>query len=100
MVLKKQIKIEKWVTAKDSNGDNTETVEQTYTAWAVPRSSGGSRGFINNQGQLNQSVVFELGYRPDWKINGEWRIIYRGERYVINSIEQEDRFKWIIVASK
>ena len=98
--LKKQIRLEKWKTDKDANGNNTEAIEVKYNFWAEVIRQGGSRDTINGKTGLTNSMLFTVDFRPDWFPTGNWRVIYNGRRHKVTSIERkdEDRFKWVISA--
>lgn len=98
MIPTKQIRVEKWKAPKDAKGDAKEVVEVAYNLWAEPVKTGGSRNDSFGQTKLNNSVRFKIRFRPDWKINSAWKIIYLQQRYTIINIERinEKRFNWII----
>lgn len=93
----KQIRLEKYVTAKDGSGNNTETVTK-YNLFAEVKRRGGSRVNQDGQTQLTQSIQFRVRFRPDFKPSGNWRVVFDGNRYTVQSIEKEkeDRFWWLI----
>lgn len=98
--LKKQIRLENWKTTKDANGNNTEAIEVKYNFWAEVERLGGSKSSLNGKTGLSNDMKFTVSFRPDWFPTGNWRVIYRGRRHKVTSIEQqdEDRFQWIITA--
>jgi SPP1 family predicted phage head-tail adaptor len=98
--LKKQIRLEKWKTTKDANGNNTEAIEVKYNFWAEVLRQGGSRGTTNGLTGLSNSMTFTIEYFPHVFPTGNWRVIYNGRRHKVTSIEKkdEDRFKWVISA--
>lgn len=93
------IRLEKWVSTKDGSGDFKETVTK-YNLFAEVLSSGSSRLTTNGSTKLNNTVQFKIRFRPDFKPTGNWRVVYDGKRYTVNSIEKEnqERFYWIITA--
>ena len=98
MIPKAQIRVEKWQQVKDGNGNAVESVQYAYNLWAESVRTGGNRTDSNGQTKLNNSVRFKIRFRPDWKINGMWKLIYNGMRYSITDIKRvnERRFNWEI----
>ena len=98
-MLRKQIRLEKWVSAKDGYGDFKETWVP-YNLWAEVQREGGSRATTNGKTSLNTSMRFRVRFRPDFDVSGNWRVIYDGRGYTVRSIEKENenRFYWIIRA--
>lgn len=95
----KQIKLEKWTSAKDANGNFKESVVR-YPMFAKVTWGGGSKGTTNGQTTLNETVTFNIGFRPNFKPTGNWRVVYYGRRYSVQSIERdrEQRFHWNFIA--
>jgi head-tail adaptor len=100
-MLKKKIIVERWETDKDANGNNYETLEVRYPFWAEVRRTGGSRSSLNGKTNMGEQMVFTIEFRPDWYVTGDWRVVFRGRRFTVQSIERadEDRFKWIITTT-
>ena len=98
MIPKVQIRVEKWVAYKDAAGDAKERIDISYPLFAEILNSSGSRSDTNGQMKLNKTKTFKIRFRPDWKINGMWKLIHKGMRYSINQIKplDEKRFNWII----
>lgn len=98
MIPKSQIRIEKWSQPRDVNGNPTEVLSSAYNLWAEAVRTGGNRSDSNGQTKLNNSVQFKIRFRPDWKINSMWKLVYNGSRYSITEIQRVDekRFNWII----
>ena len=99
--MKQQIRLEKWTTTKDANGNNSEGVIK-YNSWAEITDMNGSRLTLDGQSQLKTLMKFVLYFRPDFKISGNWKIIYNGSKYSIQNISQVDqrRFFWEIIGEK
>jgi SPP1 family predicted phage head-tail adaptor len=97
--LKKPIRLEKWATSKNAQGDNKES-KTTYNLWAEVGDSSGSRSVKDRQ-YLSKARVFKIGFRPELKVDSNWTIVYDGVRYKISSIEKvgQKRFMWEIIAS-
>jgi SPP1 family predicted phage head-tail adaptor len=93
----KQIRLEKWKTVKDANGNNIESVVK-YNYWADVRLLGGSRSSYSGKSELGNQVEFTIDFKPNRFPTGNWRVVYQGKRYKVLSIERSDRFKWIITA--
>lgn len=97
MAVVKQIRLEKWVTVKDGSGNNTETVSK-YNLFAEVKRNGGGRINTDGQTSLTQNIQFRVRFRPDFKPSGNWRVVFDGLRYTVQTIEKEgeDRFWWLI----
>ena len=95
----KPIRLEKWVSAKNAQGDFKET-KTTYNLWAEVMDSSGSR-VSGDRTTLERSRVFRVRFRPELKLTGNWRVVYDGVRYTVSSIEKvgQKRFWWEIIAS-
>lgn len=96
-MLDKQIRLEKWISTKDGSGDWKPT-NVKYNLWAEVTRIGGSRTNLNGSTSLEQTVQFKIHFKPELKINTNWRVIYDGTRYTPFSIEKvkENRFFMII----
>ena len=92
-----QIRLEKWVTTLGGTGNPTETVTK-YNCWAEVMRTGGSKNSSNGQTVLPENVSFKLRFRPDFKFTGNWKVVYNGLKYQVESIEKEagKRFYMII----
>lgn len=99
MAIVKQIRLEKWVTSQDSNGENVETVAK-YNLHAEVTKKGGARVSTLGQVLLQDSVQFRVRFRPYFKPSGNWRVVYDGNRHTVQKIEKEkeNRFWWLITA--
>jgi len=95
----KQIRLEKWVSTQGATGNWTEGVTK-YNCFAEVTRTGGGRSSLNGQDKLDSTIKFRVRFRPDFKPSGNWRVIYDGLKYTVNSIEKEDgkRFWWILTA--
>lgn len=93
------IRLEKWVSTKGAGGDFKETVTK-YNLWAEVLSGSSGRSSLNGRTTLNATKQFKVRFRPDFKPEGNWRIVYDAKKYTVNSIEKENekRFYWIITA--
>jgi head-tail adaptor len=96
---RKQIKLEKWVAAKDGLGDSKEYVTNAYGIYAEVERLSGGRASLN--GQTNLDNIFQFRMRFDsFDPTGNWRIVYDRRRFTVHSIEKENqnRFYWIFKA--
>lgn len=95
----KPIKLIKYTTSLDANGDNVETLALIYKMWAEVKSLGGSRSLLKEQTALSDSKTFKIMFK-DYPINADFKIQYFGQIYAISSIERidEKRFNWLITA--
>ena len=98
MIPKVQIRLEKWVVAKDSHGNAVEQIGNAYNTWAQIVPQNGQRVNLSGQIQLSKSKQFKIRFRPDWVLDGNWKIIYLQTRYTITNIQRlnEKRYNWII----
>lgn len=97
----KPVKLVKYTITKDVKGNNVEAIEARYRMWADVSDSGGGRSTERGQVNLNTTKVFLIHFRPDWKLNADWKIQYYGKEYSISSIERvnEKRFNWRVTAN-
>lgn len=98
--LSKPIRLEKYVTTKDGDGNNTETVSK-FNFWAEVKRNSGGRTEAAGQPQLTNDITFKVRFRPDFDVSGNWRVVYDQRRFTVNSIDKdkEQRFYWIIKAT-
>lgn len=101
MIPDKQIKLERWRTLKDGNGNNTETVLNAWHLWAEVTRIGGGRTTSYGITALDNSMEFKIFFRFDVWPTGKYRIVYDGKRYTPQSIvkENEKRYNWVILAN-
>ena len=94
--LSKPIRLEKWTSVKSALGDWTHTTVR-YNCFGQVKRNGGSKVDVNGQTQLKPTVTFRIRFRPDFRPSGDWRVVYDGLRYTVNSIEKENesRFHWL-----
>ena len=95
----KPIKLIKYITSLDGNGDAIETLAKIYKMWSEVKSLGGSRSLQKEQTALSDSKTFKIMFK-DYPINADFKIQYFGQIYAISSIERidEKRFNWLITA--
>lgn len=89
-MVKKPIRLEKYVSAKDSSGDFKETVTK-YNLWAEVQFNSGQRSSLNGQTKIKNSYTFKI-YWKGFDITGNWRVVYDGKRLTVLSIEKVNRF--------
>lgn len=96
----KRIKLIEYTTSKDGNGDNIETLANSYPIYAEVTDKGGGRSFDNGV-NLSKSKTFRIWFKPSWVLTGNWIIRYFGTDYTITNIERinEKRFNWIVSAN-
>jgi SPP1 family predicted phage head-tail adaptor len=102
-----EIRLEKWVTTKDGNGNNTEQIVSKVNVFAEVSGSGGDRSSINNRRTVNGETVlsnfflFRFRFNPKFTTSGNWRVIYDGRRFTIKSIEKENQKRfWMIIKAE
>lgn len=96
----KPIKLEKFTTSVDANGDASQTVE-TYTFWAEVTDNGGGRTQAEGKTNLTNTKTFKIWFRVNQFVNADWRIRYFGQTYSVSNIQRinEKRFNCQITAS-
>ena len=96
----KPIKLLKYTTSMDANGDQSQTV-QTWTLWAEVTDFGGSRSQADGRTSLSDSKEFRIWFRENWTLDGDWKVKYFGQTYSITGLSRinEKRFNWVISAS-
>ena len=96
----KAIKLMKYSSTVNGNGDSIESVF-SYRLWAEVTDNGGSRSQVSGRTTLSGAKQFKIRFRPDWVLNGDWKISYFGQVYAISNIERigEKRFNWLITAN-
>lgn len=92
----KQVRLEKYESTQNGSGNWVETVTR-YNCFAEVEKQGGGRSSLNGRDKLTSTIRFKIRFRPDFKPSGNWRVIYDGLRYTVQSIEKEkeQRFYWI-----
>ena len=96
----KPIKLLKYTTSVDSNGDQSQTI-QTYTFWAEVSSNGGNRSQVDGRTSLSNGKTFKIWFRENEFLNGDWKISYFGQTYAVLNVERidEKRFNCLISAN-
>lgn len=91
----KPIKLVKYTSTIDNNGDATETVEVIYKLWAEVTDEGGSRSQTDGRTESSDTKVFRINFR-NYNINSNYNIIYFGQVYGISNVKRinEKRFTW------
>ena len=95
----KPIKLLKYTSTIDADGDATETVVTTYKMWAEITDDGGGRNQSNGKTELSDSKTFKIYFRG-YNITPDMRIEYFGQTYSISNAKRidEKRFNWEISA--
>ena len=98
----KQIQLEQWITTKDSKGNNTESISNTYSIWAEVSFLNEDRSGLNQKKQigLTNMLQFRIWFNDNLTVTGNWRLNYDGKKFTVHSIEKENQnnFFWIIKA--
>jgi len=98
---RKQARLEKWATAKDSNGKNVESLVSYYEIWIEPEVRSSSRSSLNGKTGLVNVYDFRFRYdRVDIDITGNWRLLYDRRYFKVHSInkENQNRFYYLMKA--
>jgi len=95
----KPIKLLKYTTTVDANGDAQETLATTYKLWAEISDSGGGRSQVDCRTDASDTKVFRINFR-DYPITPDFKIEYFGQTYSISNVRRVDqqRFYWEITA--
>jgi len=98
---RKQARLEKWATAKDSNGKNVESLVSHYDIWIEPEVRSSSRSSLNGKTGLVNVYDFRFRYtNVDIDITGNWRLLYDRRYFKVHSInkENQNRFYYLMRA--
>lgn len=96
----KEIKLERWTTVKDGNGNNIESMTFSVTRWATVKRVGANRNTTAGQTSIRDSVLFHVRFSYNFDPSGNWRVVYDNLRHTVDSIvkDEEKRFYWFIQA--
>lgn len=96
----KPIKLEKYTTFVNGNGDASQTVE-TYTFWAEVTDNGGGRSQVEGRSTLSTAKTFKIWFRVNAFLNADWKIKYFGQTYAVTNVQRisEKRFNCLISAN-
>jgi SPP1 family predicted phage head-tail adaptor len=96
----KPIKLLKYTTSVDANGDAGQTV-QTYTFWAEVSDNGGGRSQSDGRTSLSSGKTFKIWFRVNEFLNADWKIKYFGQTYSVTNVQRidEKRFNCLISAN-
>lgn len=95
----KPIKLVRYTTTIDSNGNNIESVDVIYKMWAEVTSGGGSRTLEKERTSMSDQKTFKFSFKG-YNLDPDFKIQYFGQVYAISSIERinEQRFNWRVTA--
>lgn len=95
-----QIRLEKWISAKNGSGDAKESITEKINVWAEVTRSGGDRSSLNGKDGLTNFFIFRFRFNPKFNPTGNWRVVYDQRVFTPHTIEKESqrRFWWIIKA--
>lgn len=82
----KRIELWRTETTRDEDGFPIETVKKIGTLWAYYRHTSAREYYAAASVQFTDDAIFIINYRKDINIRTDY-IIYRGERYDINAID-------------
>lgn len=96
----KPIKLVKYITTTDEDGNNLEGVQVVYKMWAEISNGGGSRSLQKERTSVSDTKTFKFMFKG-YNIDPDFKIQYFGQIYEISSIERidEKRFNWRITAN-
>ena len=96
-----QIRLEKWVTTQDTNGNNDEQITSIISTWAEVDRSGGDRSSLNGQTGLTNFFIFRLRFNPKYDLTGNWKVVFDGREFTVHSIEKEKQQRfWLIIKAE
>ena len=87
----KKIELLKQVHTKDAQGFTTTTLEPVATVWAYFRQLSGKEIETGISTKTNETVLFQIGYRPDLKTTHV--IKYKGVLYDITRVDPFEGYK-------
>lgn len=96
----KPIKLIRYQSTIDGNGDADESVEIIYKMWAEVADNGGSRSQAEGRTIMSDTKEFKINFR-NYLIDGNYKIQYFGQIYAISSIERidEKRFNYRLIGN-
>ncbi len=98
---RKKIQIVPFTSSKGVNGQNVETEGVRIGVWAEVTAPGGGRSYEYGQTRISSTRDFTINYRFDLFPDANWRIVYDGKMWTVNSIEKidEKRFFYVLNAT-
>lgn len=96
----KPIKLIRYTSTIDGNGDAEESVEIIYKMWAEISDNGGGRSQSEGRTVMSDTKEFKVNFR-NYLIDGDYKIQYFGQIYAITSIERidEKRFNYRLIGN-
>lgn len=95
------VRLSKWVTIKDANGNNTESITKNVSTFAEVTDISGNRTTLYGDTDMAKLKRFRIRFNTKFNPTGNWRIIYDGDRYTVTKIskDEEKRFFWTFEAT-
>lgn len=90
----KPIRLVKYTTAQGATGRATETVSASYNVFAELQKTTSGRLVKEAQTQLSNTIRFRLFIRPTFDVTGNWRLIWAGRQYTVQSVDRIDERKF------
>lgn len=92
------IRLERWESYPNAEGRPQEYVAERHTIRADVKSISGSRDISVGQTRVASKFQFTIRWM-ELEVKGRWRVVFRGKRYMVESLEQDRKAYWIITAS-
>lgn len=96
-----QIQLIEMVQVTGAGRNTTEADGAKYNTWAEVKRISATRVFSKGFTQLDEGLYFKVRFRFTYNPDAKYKIVYRGNRHTVKSIEQEGekQFYWIIKAN-
>lgn len=91
------IRLERWATVQDANGNNIESMDSAFNVFAHVRRTGGRSGEKHGIVRDEDSLLVRMRWNPSMHIDHRWKLVYAGKRYTIKSVEYEDEKKFYLL---
>lgn len=90
--------LEKWTQMKDGSGNLTDTLVERVTAYANIERTGSTKDLEDHKIKEQDTYKMILRNRS-LKIDGVWKVVYRGKRHAVISKERlgEKKFEWLLI---
>lgn len=94
---RRPIIIEQWAQAKNSTGSLVPQLVDRSSCYAEIKRTGGARGYERYQTVMPD--VYRMRVRKILDVNGLYKVIYKGRRLTVLSVEQESekRFYYTLI---
>ena len=95
-----KIVIQEVTESRSGAGGVTESWSEFATVWADVEQISGNENYTSDMLVYNDLKRFKIYYNHGQDVTAKMRIIYRGDKYWINSISNVDRLETVITATR